>query len=108
MNFYLGYSIEQIDMNDRNVELNDEMIEYLYSLEKMISFKSFFTIDLYTDTVLKEKDLIDIISMCRSLMDEHVLNDYYEKEALISTIGELSDLCCEAIKQCKKVIVIGD
>jgi hypothetical protein len=108
MNFYIGNSIEQINVNDKNVELNDEMVEYLYSLKKMIPYESFFALDLYSDTVVKEKELMDIINMCAFLIDEHILNDYYEREDIISAIGDLNDLCCNAIKQREKVIAIGD
>lgn len=108
MNFYIGSSIERLNVSERNIELDDEMIEYLYAIKEKIPFETFFTIDLYSDTLVEKEDISDIVSMCKYLLKEHVLNDYDESEELTLVISELKDLCCNAIKQGKKIVIIGD
>lgn len=108
MNFYIGSSIERLNVSETNIELDDEMMEYLYSIKEKIPFETFFTIDLYSDTVLEKEDISDIISMCEYLLKKQVLNDYDESEELTFAISEINDLCCNAIKQGEKIVVIGD
>lgn len=108
MNFYIGSSIKRLNVSERNIELDDEITEYLYSIKEKIPFKTFFTFDLYSDTVLEKEDISDIISMCEYLLKEQVLNDYDENEKLTLAISEFNDLCSNAIKQCEKIVVIGD
>lgn len=108
MNFYIGNSIEQLNVNDKNVELDDEMMEYMYSIKEKIPFVCFFTIDPYSDVVVEKNEINDIISMCDYVLKERRLNDYEEREDIIIAIRELNSLCHNALKQSKKIIVIGD
>ncbi|MDU4853127.1 hypothetical protein ACTQ31_15370 [Clostridium butyricum] len=108
MNFYIGHSIEQLNVDDKNVELDDEMMEYLYSIKEKIPFVAFFTIDPYSDMVVEKNEISDIISMCDYVVKEQRLNDYDESEDIILAIRELNSLCQNALKQSKKIIVIGD
>ncbi len=108
MNFYIGNSIEQLNENDKNVELDDEMIEYLYSIKKIIPFVAFFTIDPYSDMLVEEENISDIVLMCEYVLKEQVLNDYDENEEIILAISELNNLCHNALKKGEKIIVIGD
>ena len=41
MNFYIGNSIQQLNRNENNIELDDEMIEYLYSIKKLVPYSVF-------------------------------------------------------------------
>lgn len=108
MNFYIGNSVGQLNANDESVELGDEIVEYLYSIKENVPFVVFFTIDPYADTIVKKNNIVDIISMCDYVLESGKLNNYDEKEEIISTIRELDELCCNALKQNKNVIVIGD
>lgn len=108
MNFYVGNSIEQLNVKEINVELDDEMVEYLYSIKEIIPYTAFFSLDPYSDTVIEKEDISDIILMCEYVLKEQVLNEYNESDELIFTIKELNDLCCKAINQCEKITVIGD
>lgn len=108
MNFYISNSIEQLDINEKNVELNDDMVEYLYSIKMIIPFTAFFKLDPYSDTIIEKEDIKDIILMCEYVINEQILNDYVGSKELIVVIREFNDLCCNAIKQCKKIVVIGD
>lgn len=108
MNFYIGNSIETLNENDKNVELDDEIVEYLYSIKELIPYVAFFTIDPYSDLVVEEEDISDIIMMCEYVTKEQVLNDYDESEEIILAINELIDLCHNALKKGEKLIVIGD
>ncbi len=108
MNFYIGNSIKQLDVSENNVELDDDMMEYLYSIKIIIPFIAFFNINPYADTIIEGEDITDIISMCEYAINEQILNDYGESDELIVAINELHTLCCNAIKQCKKIVAIGD
>lgn len=108
MNFYIGDLIEKLNVNDKSVELEDEMMEYLYSIKEIIPFVAFFSINPYSDTVVEKNDISDIILMCNYVLKEQKLNDYSESEDIILAIKELKDLCHNALKESKKLIVIGD
>lgn len=108
MNFYIGNSMEKLKENDENVELDDEMIEYLYSVRETIPFISFFKIDPYSDMVVEKEDIIDIISMCEYVLEEQMLSDYEEYEDIRLAISELNILGRNALKKGEKMIVIGD
>ena len=46
--------------------------------------------------------------MCEYVLNEQVLNDYDESEEIIIAISDLKNLCQNALKTGKKIIVIGD
>lgn len=108
MNFYIGNSIEQLKENDENVELDDEMVEYLYSVNEAIPFLKFFNIDPYSDTVVEKENIIDIISMCEYVLNEQILDDYDEKEEANKIISDLIVLGYSALRKEAKILVIGD
>lgn len=108
MNFYTGNSIEKIKENDENVELDDEMIEYLYSLKEAVPFAAFFGIDPYSDAIIEKVDIIDMISMCEYILKKQMLNDYEEYEDINLAICELNTMGHRALKKGEKLIVIGD
>lgn len=108
MNFYIGNSIEQLEENDENVELDDEMVEYLYSVKEAIPFLTFFKIDPYSDTVVEKENIIDIISMCEYVLNEQMLDDYDEKEEANKIISDLIVLGYSALNKEEKILVIGD
>ena len=108
MNFYIGNSIQQLNRNEKNIELDDEMIEYLYSIKKLVPYSVFFAIDPYSDIVVEKDDIAELIAMCEYVLNEQVLNDYDESEEIIIAISDLKHLCQNALKAGKKIIVIGD
>ena len=65
-------------------------------------------IDPYSDIVVEKDDIAELISMCEYVLNEQVLNDYDESEEIIIAISDLKNLCQNALKTGKKIIVIGD
>lgn len=108
MNFYLGNSIEKMKGDEENVELDDEMLEYLYSIKERIPFIAFFKIDPYSVIVVEKEDILDIISMCEYILKEQLLNEYEEKEDIKLAISKLSVFGRYALKNGEKMLVIGD
>ncbi len=38
MNFYIGNSIDEVDIQSDNVEFSDELIEFIYKLREQVPF----------------------------------------------------------------------
>ena len=49
MNFYIGNSIDEVDIQSDNVEFSDELIEFIYKLRKHVPFdmSKLYEINLY-------------------------------------------------------------
>ena len=38
MNFYIGNSVKDINLNNKNIEFSDELIEYIYNSRDKVLF----------------------------------------------------------------------
>jgi len=108
MNFYIGNSINEIKIEDNNVGLNDELLEYLYSLEKQIPFTTLYDIDPYDDIEVEKESISNIINLCEYVLQMDLLKNYEDKAEAIEILNSLIKIGKKAIKEEKKLISIGD
>lgn len=59
VNFYIGNSINEIDVHNANVQFSDELIHFIYKKSKQVSFdmSKLYEIDPYDDVEVAENDL---------------------------------------------------
>ena len=110
MNFYIGNSIEEIFVEDDNVEINDELLEFIYKLKDIIpsDLNKFYQIDPYRDAVLNKDEVEGIIELCIFILNKQLLNGYREKEDAINVLDKLIFWGRNAIYHEKGMVSIGD
>ncbi len=109
MNFYIGNTIEDLKINDRNVEFSDDLLEYLNKNKRIFGLEEFVLqeIDPYDDTVIENSELQQWLSMCDSIVSSNILEQYEDLDETRS-VEELIVLINEALNNNLNLIVIGD
>ncbi|MCR4782057.1 MAG: hypothetical protein K5851_04865 [Lachnospiraceae bacterium] len=109
MNFYIGNTIEDLKINDRNVEFSDDLLEYLNKNKRIFGLEEFVLqeIDPYDDTVIDNSELQQWLSMCDSIVSSNILEQYEDLDETRS-VEELIVLINEALNNNLNLIVIGD
>ena len=110
MNFYIGDSIDNIDLSDSNVEFSDDLINYIYKLRDKSSFdmSKLYEIDPYDDIEIPNKDVFEIIKICKHILDLSLLENYKEYDEGNQMLKELLEIAESAIKKNIGLISIGD
>lgn len=109
MNFYIGNTIKDLKVNDRNVEFSDDLLEYLNKNKRIFGLEEFVLqeIDPYDDTVIENSELQQWLSMCDSIVSSNILEQYEDLDETRS-VEELIVLINEALNNNLNLIVIGD
>lgn len=109
MNFYLGNSINEIEISDNNVYFSDELIEYLYLFSKKnkCDMEKLLSIDCYCDEVICKEDTYEIYNICQLILSSDILKGFNDQEGNIM-VKELAMISKEAIRQNKGLVSIGD
>lgn len=109
MNFYIGNTIEDLKINDRNVEFSDDLLEYLNKNKRIFGLEEFVLqeIDPYDDTVIDNSELQQWLSMCDSIVSSNILEQYEDLDET-RNVEELIVLINEALNNNLNLIVIGD
>lgn len=110
MNFYIGNSINEIDVQDSNVEFSDELIHFIYKKSKQVSFdmSKLYEIDPYNDVEVAENDLPYIIEICKFILSTSLLDDYGELKEGRRMLHGLAEIAHEAMKRSSGLVSIGD
>ncbi|WP_252216786.1 MULTISPECIES: hypothetical protein [unclassified Clostridium] len=108
MNFYIAKSIDGVNEGDNNVEIEDELLEYLYSLKKQVPFTMLYSIDPYNDVVIEEETITDIIKMCKYILEMRLLDKYEDVDDAREALNNLVEIGERAIQEKKKLLSIGD
>lgn len=110
MNFYLGDSIEELDIEEKNIELDDDLFQFIYNSRNKLENKlqALFEIDQYTDVLIPLSKVEDLKKACTSLLDTNILTDYEDYEEAKVTIMDLIELCNKACTLNIGLISIGD
>lgn len=110
MNFYIGSSISDINIKDDNIEFSDELVDYIYKLDKQNSFdmSKLYEIDPYHDFVISKKDLPQIIDICKYIIDRSLLEGYREQEEGGEMLHNLLKIAQKALQKDLGLISIGD
>jgi len=110
MNFYIDNSMKEFDLNDRNVELNDNLYQFIY--ESRIRLESnvqvLFEIDQFSDVLIPVNKVKELEYACQSILNSNILTNYNNHDEAKVIIEELLNLCKVACKLKKGLISIGD
>lgn len=110
MNFYIGNSVEDIVVTDRNAAFSDELQNYMYKLRKRVDcdMDILFNIDSYSDVVIPREDVSELVRICDYILSESVLADYFEKAEGIEEVCELKQIAEEALEKGTGLVSLGD
>lgn len=109
MNIYIGNSIKDLNKSDRNVELSDDLLEFICKNRCIFDSDKFALqgIDPYSDTVIDNSELQCWLSMCDLIISSKILEKYEDLDEAKS-IMDLDVLIHEAIINNLNLIIIGD
>ena len=110
MNFYIGNSIDEVDIQSDSVEFSDELIEFIYKLRKQVPFdmSKLYEINPYDDVEVAKKDLPQIIEVCNYITEESLLRNYAEPDEGNHMLQDFTELAHKAIARGLGLISIGD
>lgn len=110
MNFYIGNSVKDINLNNKNIEFSDELIEYIYNSRDKVLFgmSKLYDIDPYDDVVILADDIQLIINTCKSILVSTILKDARESEIWTIMLNELINMAQQALSMETGIVSIGD
>jgi hypothetical protein len=110
MNFYLGNLNSNIKINDKNAEFSDELNEYIYNIRNKSSrdMSILYNIDPYSDVEIPINKVVEIISICKYLIESDLLSNYDDYDEAILELQELIKIAEEAIVNGVGIVSIGD
>lgn len=110
MNFYIGNSIKDINIKNKNIEFSDELINYIYGLRNhdTIDMSILYQIDPYADEKISKNDILSLINICEYLLGSTLLEFYADKEEAKIMLKELMEISKEAINMGVGLVSIGD
>ena len=110
MNFYIGNSINELDINDLSVEFSDELLDFICKKSQQLLYDigRLYDIDPYSDMEISSNDLSEIIKKCRYILDESLIENYKEREEGNQMLHELIKIAEKAMIEKKGLISIGD
>lgn len=110
MNFYIGNSVNDIDMQDVNAEFSDELIDYIYKLSKknIFDMSKLYEIDPYHDTEIPKRDLPQIIYICKYILNMSLIEGYKERDKGKEMLYDLLEIAQKALKKDLGLVSIGD
>ncbi len=110
MNFYIGNSINEIDINDDNIEFSDELIGFIYKLSLQTSYQmnELYKINPYDDIEISNMDLPRIIEISNYILSEALLESYDKPDEGNRMLMDLINIAQKALKKNLGLISIGD
>ena len=110
MNFYIGNFVKDINLNNKNIEFSDELIEYIYNSRDKVLFdmSKLYDIDPYDDVVILADDIQLIINTCKSILVSTILKDARESEIWTIMLNELINMAQQALSMETGIVSIGD
>ncbi|NCC88643.1 MAG: hypothetical protein EOM05_12425 [Clostridia bacterium] len=110
MNFYIGDSIEKLDIKERNIELNDDLFQFIYDERNQLgnSLQVLFEIDQFSDVVIPQSKVKELEIAFMSILDSKLLVEYDDHDEAKNTIVNLIIQCKEACNMKVGLISIGD
>lgn len=110
MNFYIGNSVDEVDIQSDNVEFSDELIEFIYKLRKQVPFdmSKLYEINPYDDVELSKKDLPQIIVVCNYIIRESLLRNYAKPDEGNNMLQDFTEFAQKAMSSGLGLISIGD
>lgn len=110
MNFYIGNSIHEINVRDENIEFSDELMGFIYKVDKQVLFgmNKLYDIAPYGDVEISKEDLQDIIQICNYLLNSSLLHGYNDELEGIEMLKNLMEIAKEALGRDTGLVSIGD
>lgn len=110
MNFYIGDSMKELDINDRNIEYNDDLYQFVYESRKRLesNIQVLFEIDQFSDVLIPFNKVKELEAACQSILNSNILANYDDHDEAKATIQGLFDLCKDAYNLNIGLISIGD
>lgn len=110
MNFYIGNSVKDINLNNKNIEFSDELIGYIYNSKDKVLFdmSKLYDIDPYDDVVISAYEIQLIINTCESILDSTVLEGAGELEVWTVMLKDLISMAQQALSMETGIVSIGD
>lgn len=109
MNFYIGTGVNTLDLSAKNVEINDDLLQYIIANGKKAKIDLSLLVEIapYADEVIHNSKLNDLLALCNAIIESSILDRYeYKDEA--DCVKELCELLSDAIQKGQNVISIGD
>ena len=110
MNFYIGNSINSLDVTQDNVEFSDELLDFICKKGKQLSYDmgKMYEIDPYDDLEISSTDLPLLIESCSRFLHNSILQDYSDPDEGIQTIEEFIQIAQQAATKGLGLVSIGD
>lgn len=110
MNFYIGNSIDEVDIGNENIEFSDELIAFICKIDKRIMFgmNKLCEIDPYDDVEVAKEDLQDIIAICHYIIESSLLHGYYDESEGTQMLNNLIEIAQDALRRNMGLVSIGD
>ena len=110
MNFYIGNSINEIDISDDNIEFSDELIDFIYKLSIQTSYHmdELYKINPYDDIEISNMDLPRIIEISNYILSEALLESYEKQDEGNRMLTDLINIAQKALKKGLGLVSIGD
>ena len=110
MNFYIGDSMKELDIDDKNIEFNDNLFQFIYDSRNQLESKIqvLLEIDQFSDVLIPLNKVKDIETACLSILNSNILANYDDLDEAKATIQEILNLCKEACNLNIGLISIGD
>lgn len=110
MDFYIGNSIENIDIKKNNVRFSDDLIQYIYNqrLKTDYDLSKLYSIDPYKDVVISNEDILGILQICNFILDSSIMDAYGIEDDGELEIKALAELMQAALKTGDSIVSIGD
>ncbi|MDC7279933.1 MULTISPECIES: hypothetical protein [Pseudobutyrivibrio] len=110
MNFYIGNSVNEVNVQDFNIEFSDELLDYIYKIhgEAHIDMSKLFQIQPYEDMEISKDDLPLIANICIYILENSMLKKYDEPDEGQKMVKDLFDIIQKAQAKGKGIVSIGD
>ena len=107
MNFYIGNSVNNIDADEYNVEVDDELLDFMRKLRRDVCDDDniLLEIDPYSDVIIPKEKLSKMIEFCDCMLEKFFLANYEEGRETFLRLREISQ---KAIEQGLSLISVGD
>lgn len=110
INFYIGRSISDLDVRDNNVELNDELLDFICKKSKELSFRAdeICGLNPYADTEIPLTDLPQIVNTCHYLLNNAIFENHPNSGEWSCMVRDLIEIAERATIEGSGLICIGD
>ena len=110
MNFYIGSSINDLDVRDNNVEFDDELLDFIYRKSKELPFYAdeLCSLNPYADTEIPLTDLPQIVNTCHYLLDNAIFENHPNLAEWNCMVRDLIEIAEKAMIKGSGLICIGD